>query len=228
VPVRRLVVQLKVAFLAVTLILAAAIVPVLPARAADQLEPPAFWDAEVQVHPTLARDPLLALLLGDFVAKFEETTLDQILDVINVGTIQQAGDAGESHSWICYSLPDQRLWLLSGEGTLRFIEVVAEAVTPPSRSSPNCPMLPKRFRSLSLGFGWIGTDRATLLHALGRPSGTNHAWMFFYYLGKQLGPYQDVEDGHETIVDWDVSAFVQVLIRGGRVAKLAAIHDTTN
>jgi len=186
--------------------------------------PPIIGDG-ITAPATLGNDPVQRISLGHFVAKFEETTLGEILAAVGHGSIEHAGDAGASQYWLCYSLPNQRLWLISN-GEMGGSDHTLSAVSAQSINSGNvenlmCPTLPAAFQPVSFGFGWLGTDREKVIQALGEPSATKDNRIMFFYEGKQPGSY------HGQTVDWDVLGYVEMKLEEGKVTFINASHVTS-
>lgn len=177
----------------------------------------------ITVSATLKTDPVQSIHLGDFVAEFEKTTLGEIRDTLGLGSIQHTGDAAESQYWLCYSLPSQRVWLIS-HGEMGGSDHALTQVQSVSTSSPGnalCPQIPTRFQIISLNFGWIGTTKEYLLKVLGQPSGIEDNRLIYYYGGKKSGIYQGQS------VEWDVIGYVEVVIIDNKVSSLYASHVTS-
>jgi len=186
--------------------------------------PPVVGD-EITAPATLENDPVQQIYLGGFVAKFEEKTLGEILAAVGHGSIEHAGDASESQYWLCYSLPYQRLWLIS-HGEMGGVDHTLSAVSAQSINSGNvensmCPTLPTAFQPVSFDFGWLGTDKEKVIQSLGQPSATEDNRIMFFYEGKQPGPYQG------QTVDWDVLGYVEMVLEDGKVTFINASHVTS-
>jgi hypothetical protein len=65
------------------------------------------------VPATLKIDPVQKIRIGNFVAEFEKTTLAEIRNAHDSGSIEHSGDAGGGQYWLCYSKPGQRIWFIS-------------------------------------------------------------------------------------------------------------------
>jgi len=85
---------------------------------------------------------------------------------------------------------------------------------------------PSTLRPWSLQFGWIGSPKSELRNAFGKPSATRGEWLIYYFAGKQRGSYR-LGDSEPTMVDYDVNAYVEVRLQGGKVAALRASHLTS-
>jgi len=199
--------------------------------AAQAVPPPTspFTDAIPDDAPKVPTDLVLKLRLGSYSAVFEDTRLDEIRDHAGVGHADQAGDASEFTRWYCYSLPGALVWLESGEmgGGDRLTSVAAESTEPSDPRRSSCPALPESLTPATLEFGWLGTPRATLERALGKPSVVRDDWLAFYYVGKKRGSYKGPGDAMSRQVEFDVVSSVEVRVRDGVVAELRASHVTS-
>ena len=188
----------------------------------ESLSPPSTHGM-ITVPATLKADPVQSIRIGSFIAEFEKTTLGEIRDTLGLGSIQHSGDAAESQYWLCYSLPNQRVWLIS-HGEMGGSDHALTQVQSISTSSPgnaSCPQIPKHFQTISLNFGWIGTTKVSLLKALGPPSGIENGHLIYYYSGKKSGIYQGQS------VEWDVIGYVEAVIIDNKVSSLYASHVTS-
>ncbi len=194
------------------------------------LPPPKWGDEAVTVSPTVSRDLVRELHLGPYVAQFEKTSLHEIREKIGSGTLEQAGDAAESIRWLCYSLPGQRVWLVStemGGSDAALMNVIADSLSSSAPLEPSCPSIPNTLRPLSLPFGWIGSPVSVLRGSFGKPSGARGDWLIYYFAGKESGPYQSPGDPVPVMVDYDVSAYVEVRVQKGKVVDIRASHLTS-
>ena len=159
--------------------------PVL-ACAGDPIPPPGD-DASLDGWVTVASDPTRVLRLGDFDVVLETTTLRDVQAAVGTGRLDQAGDAGESVRWICYTWPagGQRLWLTSGVigGGERIDGITAIAFSGRAMETDACPELPARSTPVRVVDGpWLGSSEAEVRAAYGPPSGERWAYA---YEGKQ-------------------------------------------
>jgi len=176
----------------------------------------------ITVPATLKIDPIQEIHIGNFKAEFERTTLGEILEALGIGSIQHAGDAGGYQEWLCYALPNQRIWLISSEmGGGRLTQVHAISKRSASQGNAACPQIPTRFQSISMNFGWLGTTQKKLLKALGQPSGTQDSRLMYFYAGKKPGLY-----GGQS-VEWDVTSYVEAVIVDNKISSLYASHVTS-
>jgi hypothetical protein len=203
---------------------------VAPSFVSGSLPPPKLGDETVTISPTVSRDLVRELHLGNYVALFEKTSLREIRDKVGAGSLEHVGDAADALEWLCYSLPGQRVWLVStemGGSNAALMNVIADAISPSAPLEPSCPTIPSTLRPLSLPFGWIGSPVSVLRDSLGKPSGTRGDWLIYYFAGKESGPYQDPGDAVPAMVDYDVSAYVEVRVQKGKVIALRASHLTS-
>jgi hypothetical protein len=190
----------------------------------DSTNPPPRGEI-IKVSATLKVDPVQEIRIGNFKAKFEKTTLGEILNSIGIGSIQHAGDAGESQYWLCYSLPRQRIWLIShgemGGPHHRLTQVHSITNVLISQGNDACPRIPTRFQSISMNFGWLGTSRENLLKVLGQPSGSQDDRLIYYYAAKKPGLFRGQH------VEWDVTGYVEAVIANNKISSLFASHITS-
>lgn len=182
----------------------------------------------IKVPATVKTDPVQKIHIGGFEAEFEKTTLKEIRDALgsgSSGSIEHSGEAGDSQYWLCYALQNQRFWLISnGEmGGPEHALTQVHAVTTSSNTQVNasCPPVPKRFQKISFSFGWIGTDKKSLVKALGQPSGIQGDRLIYSYEGKKPG-----ENEGQT-VEWDVVGYIELKIAHDKVTSLYASHVTS-
>ena len=64
-------------------------------------------------------------------------------------------------------------------------------------------------------------DEYELRELLGNPSASSKHSLKFFYLGKVPGPYKG------KIVNWDVSAYIEVTLKNGKVFSIDASHVTS-
>lgn len=128
--------------------------PLLQASAQDSYSPPTDGPAAVVDWPaTLSSPPSTGITLDSLRIDFERTSLSDVRNAVGVGHISRQGDAGDSVTWLCYTLPAaqgaSRLWLTSGEmGGGRYITEVSIRMSNAFTPRPACPLLPKRFRAI--------------------------------------------------------------------------------
>jgi hypothetical protein len=190
----------------------------------DSTNPPPR-DGIITVPATLKADPVQEIRIGDFKAEFEKTTLGEILNTIGIGSIQHAGDAGESQYWLCYSVPRQRIWLIShgemGGRDHALTQVHSISTVSTSHGNDACPQMPTRYKSISMNFGWLGTSQKNLLKALGKPLGKKDSRLMYFYAGEKPGLY-----GGQS-VEFDVIGFSEVVIDDGKITSVFASHVTS-
>lgn len=89
------------------------------ASSSTAIPPPAGPSMDDTWPATLHHSPSTGITLGALHVQFEQTTLERVLKTIGTGQIAHHGDAGNSVSWLCYTVPNQdgasRMWLTSGE-----------------------------------------------------------------------------------------------------------------
>jgi len=191
---------------------------------AEQVLPPKTRGS-ITVPATMEKDHVRQIRIGQFVAKFEETTLGEINKIIGEGTICHHGDASESIYWLCYSLHKQRIWFIShgemGGPNHVLTQVSAMSYNSTFVDSSSCPSLPTNSQPISFDFGWLGAEKQTIIKSLGQPSGTTENSLSFYYSGKQPGLY------HGRIVDWNVIGYLEMNLDNDKVVSIRASHVTS-
>lgn len=157
-------------------------------RPEQLLAPPNIPVEPASVHATLQRPPSLGVSLGSLHVRFEETTLEDVRRQIGVGSIVHRGDAGDSLSWLCYTIPDGkqsvRLWMTSGElqGNKYVGGITAEVSAAGTQPVASCPLLPAGFRQIALDQSlWIGAPDAHVRAVFGKPSHEAQGWRMFDY-----------------------------------------------
>jgi hypothetical protein len=194
----------------------------------ESTSPPSVPEA-IKVPATLKVDPFLKINIGTgietFKAEFEKTTLEEIRDTLKTGTIQHAGDAAESLYWLCYTLPDQRVWFIShgemGGPNHALTQVQATIKSSISHGNFLCPEMPTRFKSISFDFGWLGTKKKSFIEAIGSPSGSEDGRLMYHYAGK-------IQKTHNGIVlEGDITSYVEVTLVDNKITSLNASHITS-
>jgi hypothetical protein len=212
---------LVIATAALTLVLASA-----PARlmAHASLPPPdasmlSTWPA------TLKQPPATQLLLGSLRIQFGKTTLDHVVKALGVGEIAHQGDAGNSTTWLCYTVPNgaeaSRLWLVSGEidGGKYVTGITAELVPDGQALVAACPALPEAYRHVAIDNAvWIGMPAVQLSNSLGKPSHVAKSRRMFDYS-------RTFKTSGCTEAQQDSSLWVR--IKDGKVAEIQAYQTIT-
>jgi hypothetical protein len=211
--------------------LALILIAVSAAASASDVPPPQSLNDAIDVTATVVSDPLRILKFGDFEAKFEDTTLDQIRERFAAGSLAHRGDAAGSIYWLCYSIPRQIIWVGShgemGGSEHALTNVFAEEVDASDPRLISCPSIPMKLRPPSLTFGWLGSSRTAVESALGPPSGSHGDWLQFLYEGKVPGPYRGPGETESHVVDYDVMAYIELRIHNNRVVAFHASHITS-
>jgi hypothetical protein len=161
---------------------------VAQARAESSIAPPDVPEEPADMQATLHRPPSEGVSLGPLHVRFEETTLEDVRRQIGTGRIAHRGDAGDSLSWLCYTIPDDhhpmRLWMTSGElqSNTYIGGITAETGAADAQPVAQCPALPARFLPVTLDQGlWLGASDTHVGKALGRPSHESDGWRMFDY-----------------------------------------------
>lgn len=142
---------------------------VAPALAAV---PDAFPNLLPEAIPaaTTQTDPLPPLALGNIVIRLENTTLAEVQHSLGKGVIQTTGDAGESLTFLCYTLGNsQRLWLGASEmGGTHIDTVAARSLPAGTRATGACPYLPTTTATHFTNGIWLGASQANATRILGQ------------------------------------------------------------
>jgi hypothetical protein len=167
--------------------------------------------------------PATQLMMGSFKVRFEKTTLGQVIRAAGIGEIEHRGDAAESIYWLCYTAPDERVWIISG-GEMggrdhKVGQIVAQELRG-VRSTKDCPALSSNLLPLHLDKSiWLGTTTEAATRDLGRPSHTDGSWQSFNYAGKVPGRCSP--EGFD-LLNW-----LLLKIEAGRVVELRAGQVTS-
>ncbi|MEN0652884.1 MULTISPECIES: hypothetical protein [Hyphobacterium] len=137
------------------------------AQAQSCCEPPSWdWIENAETASTGVTPPATAML-GEFEITFETTTLAEVAAFAG-GDVAHAGDAAASQYWLCYTLPESRVWVISnGEmgGTNHVVTGVAVVSDPSGAEFDGCPAA--EFESLTVSGVGLGSDAAALEAAFG-------------------------------------------------------------
>jgi hypothetical protein len=173
---------------------------------------------EIRVPATLKKDPVQKINVGKFAAEFEKTTLDEIRSVLGAGTIEHAGEAGESQYWLCYSLPGQRIWFISHgemggeEHVLTQVHVISTGKI--LDSDATIPQIPMRFQPVTFDFGWIGEDKESIIKKLGQPSGIQNNYLIYFYVKELKRPLEGCS----------IMGCVELGIKNNKINSIIASH----
>jgi hypothetical protein len=157
--------------------------------------PPPAEPFESRTWPaSMTKEPSAGITFGELRVRFEETTLDEVKRAASSGQISHAGDAGESHYWLCYTLTQRqqpaRIWLMSSEMGGEDHAVTNATVTRLRSATPtvDCPTLSEKLVPVSLDLPiWVGSREAAVQRALGKPSYRQGAWRSYDFEGKVPG-----------------------------------------
>lgn len=163
------------------------------------------------------------LLMGSFKVELEETTLGQIIDAAGSGKIAHQGDAGKSIYWLCFTVPNERIWIIAdGEmsGTEHRVgQIVAREVSG-AQPQKDCPLLSSNLQPLRLDNSiWLGTSKKEAAHILGTPSHTDGLWQSYNYSGKVPGECSPK--------GFDLLNWLLLKIEGGKTVELRAGQVTS-
>jgi hypothetical protein len=196
--------------------------------------PPKYPGGDVIPSGTIKIKPATVLRLGKFSVQLEITTLSDVQEIMKAGLIQHQGDASESLSWLCYTVPlrpeSQRVWISSSEmggGTI-VDGVAAEQVSGATINNKYCPLLPKKFRPIKLDHDiWIGINVVVLERILGKPLMIDGEVRIYDYNGKKKGMHKNFDDNTEMMADYDEISSLVVKVRNGKVISLWASKVTS-
>lgn len=165
---------------------------------------------------TTQTDPLPPLQLGDIVIRLEETTLAEVQQHLNAGVIRHTGDAGESLTFLCYTLGSrQRLWLGSGEmgGGTRIDSVAAHNLPKAARPTAACPKLPAATAIQFANSLWLGStqQQVSLLLGQGKVIHTGRLYAF-----------------EKPLQNGTLSSTLQLRYTKGRISDIQASHITSH
>lgn len=163
------------------------------------------------------------LMMGSFKVELEETTLGQVIGAAGNGEIAHQGDAGESIYWLCYTVPNERIWIIAdgemGGTEHRVGQIVAQEMRG-TQSTKDCPSLSSNLLPLHLDKSiWLGTTKEAATHNLGTPSHTEGSWQSYNYSGKVPGACSP--EGFD-LLNW-----MLLKIEGGKVVELRAGQVTS-
>jgi hypothetical protein len=191
-----------------------------------QNAPPLPLPSEVRIADNnLTSSPVNGMSLGKMRIDFNRTTLLDVETTVLLGTIDHAGDAGESDYWLCYTVTrgghSERLWIVSdgemGGSDHEVTGAFATRLDPKSASKADCPELPRRFSSIELSNGlWLGDAANKVGSALRTTSRGSDGWWGYRYEGKTAIAVRG------ELVDFDVTSSVDVKLRRGLIVGINA------
>lgn len=188
------------------------------------VKPPSIPFLETTTAATLTSPPITKVNLGGFGIDLEKTELKDVLKNVGLGAIQHHGDAGDSESWICFTVSSatltQRVWLASGEmgGEGHSVYLLyAETHNKAYDKSDSCPELPSAMKPISTDTNiWLGSTPNELIKAFGKPSKVNGNWWEFSYEGKVP------DQGAKNAAPYNLSGYFVVKIVDAKVVTLFA------
>ena len=176
------------------------------------LPPPTL--PEFNVRSTLHAKPVSYLSLGKLVIRFGVTSLGDIIKTIGIGEVGVQGDASESMRWICYTLPGQRLWLISGEmgGSDLLVTEIRAILDPGVDASISAPALPRSFMPVSLDNGlWLNSNAHEVTRILGKPSSAKAHYRAYMYSAPSNGNH-----------GWTETNYLMLGMQNGQITSLEA------
>ncbi len=162
-------------------------------------------------------------MMGSFEVELEQTTLRQVIRTVGNGEIAHQGDAAESIYWLCYTAPNERVWIVAhgemGGPDHRVGQIVARQERG-VQATKDCPSLSSSFLPLHLDKSiWLGTTKEAAIHSLGTPSHTQGSWQSYDYSGKVPG---ECSPGGFDLLNW-----LLLKIEGGKAVQLRAGQVTS-
>jgi len=137
--------------------------PSTPQPPAMTTVPPAMRVAPLAVPPpdTPDEDPIQAnapsnmeasiLHLGRLIISLERTAMSDVKNQIGAGEFDEQGDGGDWRQWLCYTAPNQRVWLMSTQtGSGEFITSFVVSKEANAEPSEHCPALPAAYTPIVL------------------------------------------------------------------------------
>lgn len=204
-----------------TLFLLLLLFAILAGQSYAQTPPPPLDEQVLErVPPTVAERLAIRFSLGAFAGRFEETRLDAVRNAVGEGAIQHQGDAAGSVYWLCYRREQQRLWVMShgemGGSDHRVTEIVAELAGNDAGGSTDCAIIPDKFSPVVFdGRLRLGMSRQDVIAAMGNPSKSEAARVFYSHQGK-------VSKG------FDETAWLILGFREDRLVSMRGGKATTN
>jgi hypothetical protein len=170
----------------------------------------------------MEKQPVVSgVTIGDFKVTFEKTTLKQALAALGAAPVGRRGDAGNSLSWICYTIPAvrTRIWLLSDEmgGGETIMRMTARPALPTEVEDMKCPT-PTNHASAAFIDNkiWLGDSIGKIESILGKSSEAPKSIRYYWYNSPED------ENG------FSVQSLLLMKIEGDRVTEIQASNLTTN
>jgi len=152
----------------------------------------------------------------------ETTTLTDLARRFPKTDIHHRGDAGDSLTWVCYTLPTSsgnvNIWLDSGE--LEGGNAIDGVVVSPTNDAPraDCPGIEIGDGPVALDAGvWLGATRSAVLGRLGAPSRVYRSMLYYDF----QTPLRDRPK------DCSVAGELAIKIEGDRITRLWANRTTS-
>jgi hypothetical protein len=190
-----------------------------------QIPPEAPFRAQAS-KPTMKSAPSTGIRMGTLHVRFEEATLDDVVQGASLGQIAHQGEAGASMYWVCFTKVDnpqaERIWILSdgemGGPRHQVTGIIAKRI-PNGTPTAACPALPNKLKPLSLDQDlWLGASQETVASKLGMFSFQQGAWRSYEYQGRVPGK---CEDG------FDFSSSLLLHFQHGRADSLRVAQVTS-
>lgn len=196
----------------------------VPARPAEGgIPPPAPGYSTAARGTGSATAPVRYVAFGGLAVVPEQSTLNDVVQAAGRGSIDHAVDADGSRYWLCYTLQDQRVWVVSNATTggpdHRVTGVRADRIDG-VRPAAACPALPAWLQPVSIdGEVWIGTAADAARALLGAPTSTYGWWQAFEYRTQLPGSCEPA--GYDRL-NW-----LMLQMKKGRVAAVRAGQVTS-
>ena len=130
--------------------------------------------------------------------------------------------------WLCYSLPKQLVWFISGEmgSKDRLTALQAVAVEPNDPRLEQCPEIPAQFLPAEFPFGWLGSPIESISSVLGPPSGVVGKERLYFYLGS-IEVKSLPRNSHGESQIFDVLAFARMQFSDDNLSSISVSHITS-
>lgn len=192
------------------------------AHAQNAIAPPAEINLPESVEPIQSqKPPVRGVTIDDFHVAFEETTLKQARAALGMAPVGQRGDAGDSLSWICYTLPalHARIWLESDEmgGGETIMEMTAKPIPPTETGNQGCPVPTTRGTGAFIDNGiWLGDSLDKIENLLGTSGKASESLRYYWH------------DSPEDKDGFVMESILLLRIEGGKVTEIQANQVTSN
>ncbi len=165
-----------------------ALICVALASPAGVSPPPPRQTTPPDASPVSTTLPGHGVRLGAWSLRFEATRLAEVVAALGVGAIQHQGEAGEALAWLCYDLPEARLWLLSSEMGGAEAVLTGAVLQAGDALADGCPPLPGRLQPVALTGGLtLGDSDDAIERGLGTPAWRDAIGRHYLSMTKEPG-----------------------------------------